>query len=61
MPFYQATISRVQAALAETFTTLYVWFDQPEEMRDYKPADNGWSINEILELRNSDDRRSTGN
>ncbi len=35
--------------MAETFATLYVWFDQPEEVRAYKPADNGWSINEILE------------
>jgi DinB superfamily len=49
MPFYQATISRVRAALTNTFSSIYPWFDQPEEVRAYKPANGGWSINEILE------------
>jgi hypothetical protein len=49
MPFYQATISRVRAQLIDTFSSIYPWFEQPDEVRAYKPADGGWSINEILE------------
>ena len=46
---YSKTITEVRQALKTTFDDIYEWFGQPEEVRGYKPADGGWSINEILE------------
>ena len=46
---YSKTITEVRQALQTAFDEIYAWFDQPEEVRRQKPADGGWSINEILE------------
>lgn len=51
MPFapYSQTVQRVAESLRTTFDALDPWFDRPAAERSYKPADGGWSIDEILE------------
>ncbi len=48
MPYNQ-TVATVRQTLQQTFDELDTWFDQPEEVRAYKPEDDGWSIDELLE------------
>jgi hypothetical protein len=35
--------------LTETFSEVDSWFDKDEKLRNYKPANGGWTINQILE------------
>lgn len=35
--------------LQDTFKEIDTWFDQEYTVRDYKPKNGGWTINEILE------------
>jgi DinB superfamily len=46
---YTSTIDRVHRALDQTFSEIDGWFDRPEDLRTYKPANGGWSIDEVLE------------
>ncbi|HEX2644391.1 MAG TPA: DinB family protein [Thermoanaerobaculia bacterium] len=51
MPFvpYSQTVQRVAEALRTTFDAIDPWFDRPAAARSHKPANGGWSIDEILE------------
>ncbi|MCA8829738.1 DinB family protein [Hymenobacter pini] len=42
-------IASVQAALTDTFAALDTWCDAPAALQHYRPADGGWTANEILE------------
>lgn len=42
-------IANVRACLTDTFAALDTWFDQPAELRQYRPTAGGWTANEILE------------
>jgi hypothetical protein len=46
---YTETVQMLQRVLAETVAEIDIWFGMPEGSREYKPQDEGWSINEILE------------
>lgn len=46
---YEKTISAVRNALRQTFEATYPWFEKPEAIRSFRPADGGWTIDEILE------------
>lgn len=46
---YRKTIQVVQQTLSQAIVELDTWFEQSGESRLYKPADGGWTINEILE------------
>jgi hypothetical protein len=39
----------VREAFQEVFGQIDAWFGRPAEVREYKPLDSGWSIDEILE------------
>ena len=45
----QAVIENIKTSLVETFSAIDTWFDKDENLRGYKPAEGGWSVNEILE------------
>lgn len=45
----QEHIASIQAALTDTFAALDAWFDVPADLRRFRPADGGWTVNEILE------------
>lgn len=45
----EKTLIVVRAKLKEVFADVYKLFSDPEETRSYRPKDNGWTINEILE------------
>jgi hypothetical protein len=42
-------IIEIRHFLNETFESIDHWFDKPKELRNYKPQNAGWTINEILE------------
>lgn len=44
-----AIISSTRAALYDSFHTVDLWFDKDPDLRKYKPANGGWSIDEVLE------------
>lgn len=44
-----ATVARVRAEVEAVFAELAGWFDKPEPVRQYRPADSGWTIDEVLE------------
>ncbi len=46
MKDYQHTI---RTALETAFAGLDEWFEEPEAVRAYRPADGGWSIGQVLE------------
>ncbi len=46
---YTRTILTVRESINNTFREVYPWFDQSPDALGYKPADNGWTIAEILE------------
>lgn len=48
-PPYTLTIERVRTSLNQAFGAIDGWFDHPEDLRTYKPASGGWSIDEVLE------------
>ena len=45
----QTTITDIKIFLVDTFSSIDTWFDREAELRKYRPADGGWTINEILE------------
>ncbi len=45
----QELIIEIKATLNHVFTEVDTWFDKPEAVRDYRPPNNDWTINEILE------------
>ena len=46
---YEATILAVARSLDDVATEVDTWFDKPVELRAYKPASGGWSVDEVLE------------
>jgi DinB superfamily len=42
-------ISEVQDFLNTTFTDVDKWFEKESAMREFKPVNGGWNINEVLE------------
>jgi hypothetical protein len=46
---YQNTGVAVRHALTDIFAEVDAWFDQPEELRRFKPPSGGWSIDQVLE------------
>lgn len=42
-------ITSVKDNLNNTFDAIDKWFDKNEEVRNYKPKNGGWNINEVLE------------
>jgi hypothetical protein len=42
-------ISRIRLVLSDTFSEIDQWFLKDSHLREYKPKDGGWSINQILE------------
>src|SRR4051812_29070823 len=45
----QELIVEIKDALNKVFAEVDTWFDKPNEVRNYRPLNNGWTINEILE------------
>lgn len=41
-------LAELKNYLTETFALVDTWFDQPAALRAYRPADLGWTINEVL-------------
>src|SRR5258708_10069524 len=46
---YTRTVLTVRESIDNTFREIYSWFDQSPDALDYRPADRGWTIAEILE------------
>jgi hypothetical protein len=46
---YKRTIAAVRLALSDVFAQVDRWFDRPPELRAFKPASGGWSIDQVLE------------
>ncbi len=46
---YERTIASIRQSLKETFRDIDLWFDRPEELKNYQPTSGGWSIREVLE------------
>src|SRR4051812_631263 len=44
----QPLIAEIRALLTNSFAQVDAWFDQPADLRGYVPADQGWSIDEVL-------------
>ncbi len=42
-------IIEIRDFLNDTFRSIDNWFDKPKELRNYKPKNAGWTIDEILE------------
>lgn len=42
-------ITEIRDFLKTTFNNIDLWFDKSEELRIYKPINNGWTIDQILE------------
>jgi hypothetical protein len=45
----EQTIRVVRDTLCAVFAQVDAWFDQPEELRRFKPASAGWSVDQVLE------------
>ena len=45
----EVVIKTIREHLVKTTESINLWFDEPEELRKYRPLNNGWTINEILE------------
>jgi len=41
-------IAELQAELRATFAQVAAWFDKPASLREFVPADEGWTIDEVL-------------
>lgn len=46
---YERTVAAVRQSLIDTFAEVDRWFDRPEDVRRFKPAAGGWSIDQVLE------------
>lgn len=45
----ELVLNKIRLHLIETTENINTWFDKPEELKNYRPKNNGWTINEILE------------
>jgi hypothetical protein len=45
----ESVIADIKTSLLAAFAAIDQWFDKDTDLRRYKPADGGWSIDEILE------------
>lgn len=45
----QTIIADIRTSLVETFSLIDNWFDMDSPLREYKPRNGGWNIDEILE------------
>ena len=41
-------LAELKSYLIDTFALVDPWFDQPSARREYRPADLGWTTNEVL-------------
>lgn len=41
-------LAELRSFLTDTFALVDQWFDQPAALREYQPADLGWTTNEVL-------------
>jgi hypothetical protein len=48
MPF-ERTICTVRESLCSTFAQVDAWFDRDERLRQFKPASDSWSVDQVLE------------
>jgi hypothetical protein len=46
---HERTIRTVRDTLSAVFARVDAWFDRPEELRQFKPASGGWSVDQVLE------------
>src|SRR2546422_9933487 len=46
---YARPIAPVRAALVEVFADVDHWIERPADLRAYRPASGGWTIDEVLE------------
>ena len=46
---YEQTILVLRDALRAVFAEVDGWFDRPEDLRRFKPASGGWSVDQVLE------------
>lgn len=42
-------LNTIRQHLIHTTENINIWFDKPEKLRNYRPINDGWTINEILE------------
>ena len=42
-------IQQIQIHLIKTHSSIFDWFKETEEVKNYRPIDTGWTILEILE------------
>ncbi|HMQ60710.1 MAG TPA: DinB family protein [Flavilitoribacter sp.] len=42
-------IQQIRSHLVQTHTDVAAWFEEDDDIRAYRPKDQGWTINEILE------------
>ena len=42
-------IQEIQIHLIKTHSRIFDWFNEEEDVKTYRPIDNGWTISEILE------------
>jgi len=42
-------IQVIQVHLLQTHSRVFEWFEEPQDVKSYRPADQGWTIAEILE------------
>ena len=45
----QTIIIYIKTFLVDTFSTIDTWFNKDADLRNYRPLNGGWTINEILE------------
>lgn len=46
---HDRTIRIVRDTLCSVFAQVDTWFDRPEELRRFRPASGGWSVDQVLE------------
>ncbi len=45
----ETIIADLKTVVVDTFSTIDKWFDRDTTLRNYRPKNGGWTINEILE------------
>jgi hypothetical protein len=46
---YERTTRSIQEALSSILSHVDAWFDRPEDLRQFRPTDGGWSVDQVLE------------
>ncbi len=46
---FERTIRVVRDALCAILAQVDAWFDQPEDLRRFRPSSGGWSVDQVLE------------